>query len=77
MNKFEFKEELNKSVDVSLHVGDIILIRSALAHVLNCTGLSVNARIRIKEIDIVLHENYKHVDVGFLTMESISTSMGP
>ncbi|KKN22895.1 hypothetical protein LCGC14_0910340 [marine sediment metagenome] len=77
MNTFELQEEMNKSVDLPIRVGDIIIIRSALAHVLNYTGLSVNARIRIKEIDIVLHESYKDVDVGFLTMESISTSMGP
>ncbi|KKL16800.1 hypothetical protein LCGC14_2491900 [marine sediment metagenome] len=71
MSIFELKKEMNKSVDLPIRVGDIIIVRSALAHVLNHSKLSDPARSRIKEIDKILHESYKNVDVGFLTIENI------
>lgn len=71
MNSLKLKEELNKTVNIPMRISDVIIVRSALAHVLNYSDLSVPARTLIKEIDEGLFDSYKNVDCAFLTIENI------
>ena len=71
MSFVDYNAFLNTSLDLKLTIGDVIILRSCLEHVLSYSTLSGPTRVRIEEIDLVLSDSYIEFGCDSFTLESI------
>ena len=77
MPVIDYKAFLNTSLDLELSIGDVIILRSCLEHIISYSTLSGPTRVRIESIDKLLYDSYIDIDCDCLNLENIDIIKDP
>ena len=77
MPGIDYKAFLNTSLDLELSIGDVIILRSCLEHIISYSTLSGPTRVRIESIDKLLYDSYIDIDCDCLNLEYIDIIKDP